>query len=503
MITCNHCGYKSPERALNCPKCGAPLLDQMESSGYPRPGGQEQSEIPAWLESLRVGERPAAPTNTPSHFSTADLIEEGTLPPWMRSERAMTPGIPASDAVHPFQSPPANQANMEGTSRGLNAQSLIDEGSLPSWMRGKDSSSSSRPQDGFDATSLVEQDALPDWMKSLRPQEPSSQNAQAAPSVSSNSPIEEVHGRMKSVQPQSPAWSEPSSEAMPSWMKNLQPQREQGAYVPSSGELSQPSAKGFSASDLLDEQSLPSWMAQQGQDVATPGNRPAQPGTFSPSSLIDKDVLPSWIGESGRAQQRVPPSQSQSAVPDSSQRNAFSQGQGIAGSSFIDANSLPDWLRSSAGQPAGVSPMQQGDKAYNPSRVENMRVPSRPRNDINADENNEAAANAFASMLGVASTTPQFPGTPPPPSPYSSPQQPAQAMSGVPPQGSWYSGGMGQSGYGTGPYDSGNNMPGRPPQYPPQGGGMPPVPATPAPSGEQRNGKKRGLVDTLLGWLLH
>ena len=51
---------------------------------------------------------------------------------------------------------------------------------------------------------------------------------------------------------------------------------------------------------------------------------------------------------------------------------------------------------------------------YNvPPRVENVRVPSRPRGEINPNESNEAAANVFASMLGVASTTPNIPGSSP------------------------------------------------------------------------------------------
>ncbi len=48
-----------------------------------------------------------------------------------------------------------------------------------------------------------------------------------------------------------------------------------------------------------------------------------------------------------------------------------------------------------------------------PGRVENMRVPNRPRNEMSlAGNTSEAAANVFASMLGVASTAPQYPGQP-------------------------------------------------------------------------------------------
>lgn len=64
---------------------------------------------------------------------------------------------------------------------------------------------------------------------------------------------------------------------------------------------------------------------------------------------------------------------------------------------------------------AGGNPMQ-------PPRVENMRVPSRPRGDASANESSEVAANVFASMLGVASTAPHF-------SPTGSGQQQGQSVS--------------------------------------------------------------------------
>jgi hypothetical protein len=44
-----------------------------------------------------------------------------------------------------------------------------------------------------------------------------------------------------------------------------------------------------------------------------------------------------------------------------------------------------------------------------PPRPENMRVPSRPRGEVNPNESSELAANVFASMLGVASATPNYP----------------------------------------------------------------------------------------------
>ena len=86
-------------------------------------------------------------------------------------------------------------------------------------------------------------------------------------------------------------------------------------------------------------------------------------------------------------------------------------------------DALPPWLRQ-AGEPSsssGAMSPQQGPQMGGarpggyppvPPRVDNMRVPSRPRNDLSSAENSEMAANVFASMLGVASATPQYPGQP-------------------------------------------------------------------------------------------
>jgi hypothetical protein len=68
-------------------------------------------------------------------------------------------------------------------------------------------------------------------------------------------------------------------------------------------------------------------------------------------------------------------------------------------------NALPAWLRDADSQPSGT---QQGSNVppapYSASsRVESVRVPSRPRAEMAPQEQSEVAANVFSSMLGVAS----------------------------------------------------------------------------------------------------
>ena len=118
-------------------------------------------------------------------------------------------------------------------------------------------------------------------------------------------------------------------------------------------------------------------------------------------------------------------------------------------------DALPDWLRPAEDQfqNGAFLPEQQG-MAENvgqapfgvhgtSGRPDNMRVPSRPRGEIGSHEESEVAANVFASMLGVASAAPYFPGhqstntsgrpqvsTPLPQSQQNVPQQPLSTGTG-------------------------------------------------------------------------
>ena len=212
------------------------------------------------------------------------------------------------------------------------------------------------------------------------------------------------------------------------------------------------------------------------------------------------------------------------------------QGGGMSASSFIDPNALPQWLRSGTEQthqPGSAMPFQQPvsnqRNGYTiPPRVENVRVPSRPRGEINPNESNEAAANVFASMLGVASTSPNFPGSPPaqgygmqgrpPASPMSPMQNPSpmgnmpgqgagvdlgfnnsRGMQGPPPQGG-YNGGMYQTGnLGQGNYPAGNSFSGAL-QYP---AGTPGIPSTPNGTGSlgmEAGGQRASTKPAKKGW---
>src|SRR4030081_2618764 len=157
-----------------CQSCGTPLAGMVEneiSQSSPQIIYQAQPEVPAWLESLRAGERPAAPVNNATNFSPSDLIDEGTLPNWMRSERSDARGNAATNSPNPAYSAssPTQPPNPgKGSSEGFQAQSLIDEKSLPSWMQSGSASSPTQPpnpgkgsSEGFQAQSLIDGKSLP------------------------------------------------------------------------------------------------------------------------------------------------------------------------------------------------------------------------------------------------------------------------------------------------------------------------------------------------------
>ncbi|MBO0779248.1 MAG: hypothetical protein J2P37_10520 [Ktedonobacteraceae bacterium] len=549
---CNRCGYDAPNGAQNCPQCGAPLTQRMESGFNPGMGGTDQTEIPAWLETLRAGDRPPAPPPDSGSFSAADLLDEGALPGWMRAQRGDSSADPSLSGPHSplrpasFSAPTTN--GQDPSQKGISAQSLIDESSLPSWMQGDKSApdpESPAPPGQFSASSLVDDNSLPSWMKSQQGQPAASSPEQTAmpdwmkslqpPSSQPPSSSSSSAGTPSFSAPPASALPQPESPEMPDWMKSLHSASQLGQPVaaePPNGPDAPPPS-GFSPRDLVDEQSLPSWMKQGGQpgtpassDPGIAGGPPhtinSGPGMLTPGSLIDEQSLPSWMKQDSS----VPPSSlPPSMVPDSVQPSiqGSQSGQNIPASSFIDVDALPDWLKSAAGHYQEEQAQRSGSSDI-PSRVENMRVPSRPRHEINSNENSEAAANAFASMLGVASASPQFPGPAQSTSPYGPQGQPGA----IPPSQQGYPPTVppSQQGYMAGPSSmvppsvppgqmpempgqSGPSMPGYgapPPSYGGYQQGMAPAnqyPGGPPPSnrlgppGSQMYEKKRSLFDKL------
>jgi hypothetical protein len=419
---------------------------------------QDQAALPAWLESLRVGERAPRPTSKPPQFSPADLMEDGSLPSWMHAQRNETQDVTGANllaSLRPSALPGPNTDNTSSPATSFAAQSLIDEQSLPSWMQAlpaeNGTAASNRvwmqerqpstplPSMGpISAGDLVNKDNVPDWMKSLQQQSGPAGQGQPKQIVNTEMPPMNVEALLPSQALGFAARDLVDQQSLPSWLTQLGKQaptasanRDQSMPSPSVNERSEPieqGQKGFAAQSLIDEQSLPSWMVQQSDQNALAlangeqAKRSGQSGTGLPaSSLLDMNALPSWLVQNGQAQTASPayPQPSNSNQPWSPQQPTAQGAPAdlpsgpagrLAASSIIDMNALPEWLRSSGEQ---QSVQEQSSQQYSapyagPPRVENVRVPSRPRGEISSSETSEMAASVFASMLGVASTAPNF-----------------------------------------------------------------------------------------------
>ncbi|MDQ6659484.1 MAG: hypothetical protein M3Z24_00800 [Chloroflexota bacterium] len=436
MSTCSSCGSPIPTGAANCQRCGA-SISTVSSAPNAKDGGTnswaaapEQPELPAWLQTLRAGEQQAASpqqpdfpvdarkTNGPgvqSPFSPADLVDEETLPSWMRSGN-LESNNRLSENQPPLRSasvPGPDTDNQNFSDRNMSAGSLIDEQGLPSWMKDQSPGSDGTPSMGrnnIEASSLVQPDALPSWMRSIQPRQPQ------FPAASASQPLQPY------AQPIIPP-------------------------------------QGLTGKDLIDEQALPSWMTGMGgvggvgemggpaetrrEDAPPLAEQP--PTRMSASSLLDENSLPSWMRANGPGGQREQKQETANAFPpaqpvpqEPSQGQLPNMNSNLVAASLIDMDALPNWLRSAGNEPqqaGGAPPSRQqgtgepGQRSFSvPPRVENVRVPSRPRNEMAPQKGSEAAANAFSSMLGVASSAP-YPGQSPQPQQYDRFGRPQEASS--------------------------------------------------------------------------
>ena len=305
--------------------------------------------------------------------------------------------------------------------------------------------------------SAQEQDELPTWLESLRANERPAAPAGGQPGFSTADLIDDndLPGWMRAQQTREPGEGDSGKH------RAIRP----AAMPAPNTDAGMIGASSFSARDLIDPVSLPSWMnpgqqppANQGVPTISRGANELKvypqsvPPQYSAGDLIDRQSLPGWMASN----QQVPPPQPatwqgnpppiapapvnpappamnaqsgpQSGLSASSLLDVNSlppwlregqQGQpgssNMSAGSLIDVNALPSWLRAVDGQPQG--PQQAGRNVppqYGAApRVESARVPVRPRAEMMPPEQSEAAASVFSSVLGVASVSPQYPASPP------------------------------------------------------------------------------------------
>jgi hypothetical protein len=452
-------------------------------------------------------------------------VDEGALPNWLQPGNVDAGNTPSGQqaALRPSSMPAPTTDGIILANGSMSARSLIDEQSLPSWMQAQGGA-----QQGLAASSLVQPDALPSWLRNAE-QTPQSSVAQPqAPPVPPTQSVQPTQQVAQGFQPQAPQMQQASVSLPP---------------------------QGLSAQDLIDPQSLPSWLS--GQQAANGG------AGLSAASLLDMNALPPWLRENGQGQQGQRPANVQGAMmspsapvaqgpaapqiqypqqPQQQPQSRQASAGNLAAASFIDMDALPEWLRSAGdGQPGGMGhgPGEQGRPGVGgyprqasfgvPPRPENVRVPGRPLGTAGSYEESEVAANVFASMLGVASNAPYLPGQsgsvgPGWPGQQSQPGQMPPQLSqgqGMPPMGAMpMQGGpmaAGAQGY-AGPQGYQAGQPGQPGSYPmgnqlgvsqPIPNGMPPgTQGFQGPQGQPMGqspqvkpaAKKRGFLDTIREW---
>jgi hypothetical protein len=413
VITCSRCGTAITAGLINCPQCGIPVNGLYAGGTGPEMNTQqEQPGLPAWLETLRAGEGQHTSPSGSASFPDGNRANNDDLPGWLRPKTPEAADTTPSGSF-PSQRPAASPApNTDGAFMmgGMSASSLIDEQSLPSWMR-EQQGSSAQMHENISASSLVQPEALPEWMRTA-PAPVSSAPVQQQPDMPSPLPAGPIAGN-DLVDPQ----------MLPEWMTNGQ------HGTPARGQ------NGFSASSLIDANALPSWMRESGQAPQQASAVPPQPPAQLPASF---GQVPTSNGQVSFSQAPAPSEQSERRQ------------SGLSAASFIDMNALPDWLRSPEEQrqqghplqPQGYSvnaPYQAQAPFANPGRQEALRppVPSRPRSGMGLQEESEVAANVFASMLGVASAAPYLAGQPQPampvPGQWQAATQPQPQQSMLPP----------------------------------------------------------------------
>jgi hypothetical protein len=342
---------------------------------------------------------------------------------------------------------------------------------IPSWLESLKAIERPTPPPGgqpsFSVADIVDPDALPGWMRSDNAFKNADSSKRPAMRPASMAGPNTDSSGVSNISPGSlSASSLIDSSSLPAW---LRPQQAE-----------QPSM--ISASSLIDADQLPGWLTGQtsfpaqagtsgqstrpsnvaqgisGQAGNAPYPGPSQPAGESTgipaSSLLDVNALPAWLREEARAGRQS---------PGTTGTEMGSGSPGLSAGSLIDMEMLPDWLRNveqgqpgSAGSP-GSSSAFGGTGAYGgpavPPRVENVRVPSRPRAEMAPMEQSEMAANVFSSLLGVASVSPSYPASG---SDYPA-QQPLQATPQMPPF----------------PASQAQQTPGTNQQFPGQQGGIP------------------------------
>lgn len=391
------------------------LQQQMPAAGYGAPPLVSPSYAPPPQPYQAAPQFPRAeqgnsyqPPSSETSLAAQSLIDASALPGWLR-------GDPQSR-----QSPPANPNAAYRGASGMSGQSLVEESALPAWLRAEPASpspaaSAGPPNSGQAGASIADwiagstaNDALPPWLSQaygaaqVEPAAPPARSPQAPawPAPQSQSPAagpmpgnwsgdaSVANGGFAASQLMDetalPGWLRAQGAALASpggagWPQPAPPAQSATAHVPrppqspilapaagtapwgGAGVESQPVAQRFSASDLIDPDTLPSW-ARGGQE--TPG---AARDSFGAPPAPSADGS-SWLDEGGYPDDPWGDPASRSALLPAVPRDAPAAGpRRVPRGGPLDEGELPPWLQG-AGPEAGSPPMRgRGARGAPPS----------------------------------------------------------------------------------------------------------------------------------------
>ncbi len=329
-------------------------------------GAADDDALPEWLQRVYseanvppLDEDKPSAFSGPQKISGSDLLDARSVPNWIKEAAQTSPLANISDilAFTPPANPPegasgagAQPAPPAPTSGPLSAQSLIDEGELPEWLRnmGHEGASSSALEPGaaregsasgiFSAAELVDTHMLPAWMKESEP--PSGAAGSMQPPGASGS----VSGLFSAAELI-------DTHALPAWLQDQDPKAAPSSTSGAENAGPTGSASGlFSASELVDTAALPVWMKAQEspgapQAAAAPesaGPTGSASGLFSAAELVDTAALPVWLKDQGPPTGSMPAASSGSpgqSGPAGSTSGVFSA------SELVDTAALPVWMK--------------------------------------------------------------------------------------------------------------------------------------------------------------
>ena len=328
----------------------------------------DDDAVPDWLQQvyseahvppLYEGKPPA--TSGPQKISGSDLLDDRSVPTWIREATQTSPLANISDIL--AFTPPASQPENRAYGGAQPSTPLASSGPL---------------SDSLSARSLVEDESLPGWLRTVGDEEASA--TQKGSSASAYEPGAAPQGGASGF---FSATELVDTQALPVWLKSQGAQAEQTAAAQPKGQpgVSDSPSGIFSAAELVDTHALPTWLRDQepnGTPEPSAGAAPAAPlggvsGIFSAAELVDTHALPTWLKAQEQAGNASPAVSSASGVfeavrPPSSKMTpmpagfAAQQTGAFSAAELVDTKALPTWLKD-AGPGAGAQSSQSGAKA--------------------------------------------------------------------------------------------------------------------------------------------